>query len=431
MVYMKRIIKSSTNPLISNTASSIIIRGTTTLTRILILFIIANNTTPQLFGIITFTITIVEITKVISDFGVDTYAIREYARSTDHSFDQLLGSTVLRTKIINSLLTYIVLLLLIWLTQTTDFVILFMITGLLIFTGTWSNFSLDYFQAQLRTSSVVVPISIVNILLIIIEILLFSIQSSILIPIAVLPIAEAINGWILYRLFKRYTSFKHQDISYSSIFSLLYKTFPVGSTMIVVMLYTRLDIVVLSSFFDSATVGYYSLAFRITEPFQMVAAAFATSVYSHISATLTVSQQQTRFLTKRYIIGLIVFGVLSCATLLSIAPPIISHILPEYLPALPVIQILAIAIVFRTLNGCLSGIIQAHGFFSRITMTAIFNFFSIGVLLLVFVPYKGASGAALALLLGEVINTIIQTVILINIFSSNRNTISPNTRKLV
>lgn len=427
---MKNIIRSIDNTLLSNTASSIIIRGTTTLTRILVLFIIANYTTPQFFGIITFAVAIVEITKVIADFGVDTYAIREYARTNDHDFDRLLASTILKTKITNSFVTYIVLILIIWLTQNTDYVVLVIIIGLMIFTGVWNNFSLDYFQAQLRTSTVVIPLSIVNILLVIIEIVLFSIQAHIFIVIAVLPIAEAANGWILYRIFKRYTNFKYQAVSHSSIFRLLRNTLPVGSTMIVVMLYTRLDVVVLSSFFDAAIVGYYGLAFRITEPFQMVAAAFAASVYSHISATHTVSEQQTRYLSKRYIIGIISFGTLSCATLLSLTPPIISHMLPEYLPALPIIQILAIAIVFRALNGCLSSIIQAHGFFSRITITAIFNFFCIGGLLIVFVPYKGASGAALALLLGEVINTIIQTVILIHISASNRDRISSQPKEL-
>ncbi len=428
---MKYIIRNTNNPLLSNTASSIIIRGTTTLTRIVVLFIIAKHTNPQFFGIITFAVTIAEIAKVITDFGVDTYAIREYARTSKNSFNQQLGSTVLRTKIFNSFVTYIILVLFICLIHTIDYVILTTIIGLIVFTGTWINFSLDYFQAQLRTSSVVIPILVVNILVIIIEIILFSIQAHVFIAIAVLPIAEALNGWIIYRIFKRYTNFKYQTVSYSLIFRLLHNTLPVAITMIIVMLYTRLDIVVLSSYLDTAAVGYYGLAYRVTEPFQMVAAAFAMSVYSHVSATLKTSKQQTYLLIRRYIIGVIVFGFLSCAMLLSTAPPIISQLLSEYTPALPIIQILAVAVIFRTLNGCLSSIIQAYGFFSRITITAVFNFFSIGGLLLVFVPTKGASGAALALLLGEVINTIIQTVILINIFYSNRNTLASRARELV
>jgi O-antigen/teichoic acid export membrane protein len=101
--------------------------------------------------------------------------------------------------------------------------------------------------------------------------------------------------------------------------------------------------------------------------------------------------------------------------LIFVAPEIVRAFLPQYLPSIEILRVLAIALVVRSLNSSMTAIIQAHGHFTYITAVAFFNLVFIWGLLLVCVPRFGVIGAAIALLIGEGANSLIQTVIFVRI----------------
>ncbi|HEY0605074.1 MAG TPA: polysaccharide biosynthesis C-terminal domain-containing protein, partial [Herpetosiphonaceae bacterium] len=118
------------------------------------------------------------------------------------------------------------------------------------------------------------------------------------------------------------------------------------------------------------------------------------------------------------------YGALCGLALALIAPLVIQWLLPQYTPAITILRILAIALIFRTLNSCLTSTIQAYGHFSWITRLAVFNLFVISGLLWVLVPLWGAPGAALSLLCGEMLNTLIQLVLVKQTVARQRQILS-------
>jgi O-antigen/teichoic acid export membrane protein len=242
--------------------------------------------------------------------------------------------------------------------------------------------------------------------------------------VAILPIAEAVSASILLRRFRTLVHFDLGSTNLAATYKLLAQAFPIAGTIIIVTLYTRLDVIALSSFVDSASVGYYGVAFRLTEPVQLVAASFAMSVYSHLAATHVREHTHTRQLIMRYGGFILGYGALCCIVLALIAPVLIEWLLPQYTPAITVLRILAVALIFRTLNSCLTSTIQAYGYFSAVTRIALVNLFVICGLLWTLVPQFGAPGAAGALLCGEVVNTIIQGMLVKQIVANQPQILS-------
>ncbi|HEY0735327.1 MAG TPA: oligosaccharide flippase family protein [Herpetosiphonaceae bacterium] len=421
---MSSILKNRINPLVSNTLSVTILRGANTLTRVICLFIIARFLNPDIFGMIVFAMTVAEIAKVVADFGVDTLVIREFATTQNESYRQRLAATVAQTKIVCGLIAYAALLLFLALTEPQEQLQIGAVAGLLIFTGLWQNFSLNYFQARLQTNQIIVPVVAINAVTIAVIALLFLIYPSILLTVAILPVAEAVSAAIVLGRFRRLVPIHIGGAPVAEIKTLLRRALPIGGTIVIVTLYTRLDVIVLSSFADTAAVGFYGLAFRLTEPVLLVAAAFAMSVYSHIAATLADDRQDTSRMILRYAAITFGYGALCGLALALIAPLVIQWLLPQYTPAITILRILAIALIFRTLNSCLTSTIQAYGHFSWITRLAVFNLFVISGLLWVLVPLWGAPGAALSLLCGEMLNTLIQLVLVKQTVARQRQILS-------
>jgi O-antigen/teichoic acid export membrane protein len=232
--------------------------------------------------------------------------------------------------------------------------------------------------------------------------------------VAILPVAEAVNALILYLYFRKNVQLKLQQIDRTDVWALLRQGMPIAISIIIVAIYTRLDVIVLGKFFDKSIVGEYGVAFRCTEPFQLVTSAFAITAYSHLSAILDQQKfkEANRFIVK-YGSMILTYGLVICGFLLLVAPPLIQVFLPQYQNSIPILRVLAAAIIFRTPSASLTCMIQAYGHYRWITYVSVWNLLFIAALLAILVPRMSAIGAAYSLLIGEVVNVLIQGSILL------------------
>ncbi len=399
-------------PIITNTAALILLRGTTVGTRVLAMFLIARFAAPNDFGNLAFLLSVVEITKIIADFGLDTLAVRELAIKNQVELAQAFINSLAVAKLIGGTLAYITIVIALGFRQDSiqlEVVLL----GVLLLTSLWSNLAINYFQARLRIADILAPIIFTNAITIILIALMSVFRPSLLLGIAILPLSELVTTSILLRRLHKEVRILPSLWRFREIIPLIRYSLPIAATAILVTLYTRLDVVILKNLLGAETVGYYALAFRMTEPFLLVVSAFGMSVYSHISVALVSNlKKQVRFLVVRYAVGSLVYGLLCCILLIFLAPIIIKVFLPAYVQAIPILQILTLALVFRTLNTPLNNTVLAAGKFTWVTSIATFNLIMISSLLFYFVPWLGAQGAALSLVIGEVVNTIIHLVII-------------------
>src|SRR4051794_21622943 len=95
------------NSVFSNSVSLIVLRGSTTATRLLILFIIARFSAPKEFGLISYAIAVTEIAEVIADFGIDTMALREFAIMRDETAQRTFAKTVAIAKLLCTTIIYV------------------------------------------------------------------------------------------------------------------------------------------------------------------------------------------------------------------------------------------------------------------------------------------------------------------------------------
>lgn len=413
LTYKFRAFRLSSSQVLSNTFSSITLRGLTAATRLVTLLVIARFANPTEFGAVIFALSATEIAKVVADFGVDMLAIRAFAMNRDRRELQRVASSVALAKFLCSMIAYLALIIFLSLslTQGTHELIVGALTGLLIFTGLFANLTTDYFQARLQSKRIIVPVAINSAVAVTAIVLLSFVGLSVIKAISIVVIAEIINTLNLLRYFCKEVGFSKDGFQLHAARDLLRQATPIAATAILVVLYTRLDVIMLGNLQDKAAVGYYGTAYRLTEPFQLIASAFALSVYSHISTALADGRENTGALIKKYGVVILAFGTTCSLSLALIAPKFIEWFLPKYLPAIPVLQILSIALIFRGLNAYMTSVVQAHGQFKKITVIAAVNLSLIACMLLLFVPRFGVLGAAVALLIGEITNTLIQVIV--------------------
>lgn len=402
-------------PVVANTLGTLLVRGATTGTRLVVSFIIAHAVSPSAFGVIAFVLAGTEIVKSIADLGIDTFAVRQIATIYSQDVQNRFLEKVAFVKLVSGMLGYSIFAgsLFVLYHNSFEFYVGILI-GVLIFTSLGANLAIDYFQARLGMHAIVLPIIAVNFCSILVLYGLVLLHAHSVVLVAILPFSEMVSACILLIMLRQETQMVFGRVSWQAMFEILRQSAPIAGTTIFVIVYTRLDVLFLNLFGNSADVGYYSVAYRLTEPFQLVAASFGISIYSHLSQIYTLYPEKVGHRVIRYAGIMFIYALCSCVLLISLAPYFIKLYLPAYIPSIPILRVLALGLIVRSLNACLTAVIQARGQFIYITLVAFGNMLVIIGLLLVLLPLYGTIGAAIALLLGEIVNSIIQFAVLFN-----------------
>lgn len=392
-----------------NGIALVVLRAGNLATRLVLLFVLARDLPTPTFGAIVLALSVAEVGKVVADFGMDTIAIREYASSRAPHPGRF-ASTLALGKWIGGGVTFAVLALgWAWNGMASD-PWLGIALALTVPTSLLTNHALDWFQARLCIAPLVVPVVIVNVIAIAFAWCVVPHLQGPHPAALCFPAFELAIGLVLAILFARERGGDRFEWPRArELRALVRQAWPVGITAIFIMVYSRLDVIVLARLLPPETVAHYGMAFRITEPFQIVAAAFGLSVLSRFAAAFA-EPRPVAATALRHIAVLLAYGVGVGGALMWLAPPLVLRLLPDYEPALPVLRVLAATLAVRSLNAALAGILQGAGRFRLLTGFAFWNLAVIGALLHILVGTHGVVGAALALLLGEILNSLAQGV---------------------
>ena len=399
-------------PLLANSTALIALRATNLLSRLAVLFAIARAVPPSSFGLVVFALSVAEVAKVAADFGMDTLAIREYAADPGPGAHARFASALAAGKLVFGLLVYACLAGWLAWRGPREQAELGLIVGASAVTALLISYSLDWFQARLRVGEVFVPIATVNVLCAAAAVLLVPRLPDLRLQVAIFPALELVSGLALLLWLRRERLLSTPFFAFGGVPALLRASLPIAVTGIVIMLYSRLDVFVLSSKVGPEAVGHYGIAFRVTEPVQIAAAAFALSVFSRFSGWFRdPAIRSLRGPATKYVLATLAYGSGMALVLLLVAPPVLRRFFAEYVPAIPVLRVLAVTLVFRSMNATLAAIIQGAGRFRLLTGIAVWNLVCVFALLSWFVGRYQAPGAALALLAGEGLNSVIQLVV--------------------
>ena len=203
--------------------------------------------------------------------------------------------------------------------------------------------------------------------------------------------------------------------------SLVRESLPVGIAGLIVIVYLRMDNLMIGWLLGERSVGEYAAAFRITEPFLLLFSSLSFSLYAHFSLSKTVSDaEKTKRTFMAIMIPVVLLSAVLSAFLYVFSGPIIGLLPDKYRTSLSALTILSWSIIFKAVNPQLTAFINAKGQYRLITMAAAFNLAINIALNLFLIPRYGIRGAAGAVVGTEVFNTTFQTLCVLFLMRSQQ-----------
>ena len=409
-------------PVLANTGALVVLRGSNLAVRLGLLFLIARQVPPESFGHLVLSLAVVEVAKVLADFGMDTLAIREYAVPRPPGELATFTASFAALRAMCALLVQAGVLAWLALAEPRAIFGTGLVLSFTVWTALLQGYSLDWFQGRLRVARALVPALAVNIACGLAAAGLLARLPGLPAKAACLPALELCAGLVLLAVLRRDPDWAFGRPSRRVARALALGGVPIVVTGTLIMVYSRLDVFVMAGRLPAVDVGRYGIAYRFTEPFQIAAAVFGLSVYSRFGSFLQPGAGHARTAALRYAAGTLAYGATAALALATLAPPLITRFLPAYSGAIPPLRILAASLLFRSLNATLAGIIQAAGRFRGLAALAGWNLVLVFGLLTWLVPRLGMPGAPLALLIGEGVNSLIQVAWVARIVSAHERT---------
>jgi O-antigen/teichoic acid export membrane protein len=394
-------------PLIKNTGSTIIIRGLSGITRIVILLLITRQFGPVEFGRLALVISVTEIFKIMADTGLDIITIRRF--SLHRRLSPRIMDNVLSLKLMTATAGFFLSTLAFWvLYRSVDGLILTLIISLSIYTTLIINAFLSYFQARLKTADVIVS----NIISASAYAALTLIGMYYHLPLEIfalmIPASELINLVLTGRVYRQFEQI-HLRFNKKIILSLLRESLPSGISGLIVVVYLRMDNLMIGKLIGEQGVGVYSTAFRLTEPFLLLFTSLSFSLYATLSKFRTVhdlSEAKRSFLT--IIMPTIGVSFLFAVILSTFSSEIVGILPASYKASGGVLMILSWSIFFKATNSQLTAFINSRAQYRLMMAISIFNLLIAVACNLLLIPRYGIKGAAGAVVITEGVNMLIQ-----------------------
>ncbi len=392
---------------IANSFFGVSTRAMSGFSRAGVLLLIAGKYGPTLFGKLALAISMMEIFRAFSEFGLDTVAIRRFAKENASERTALLAQIV-TSKIVAATVCYLLsLAIMVILAGKSLTLLLSAIASLSLFSANLVGAFSSYYQSQLKMSEAFPATLLAFGIYLLASIALIFSHVSLAVVICLLPACELINAGLLYRKLSHVPRF---DFDFSKTISLFRESLPLGIMAAMVLLYVRLDNIFVFKFIGSAALGIYAAGFRMVEPALMVPHAFSISLFtilsSHNHASLARKHLARAVLQSMWP----AYVFIGCAggVLIFYGESILRHFGSSYLTAYPVLRILSVVLVFRTLNITLTSIINSRGQYSALAKITASNLVVNLVLAILLIPRFGIEGAAWAAFGTELWNLLAQ-----------------------
>ena len=393
----------------TNSAFGVASRAMSGFCRAGILLLIASRYGPTIFGKLALAISMTEIFRIFSEFGVDTISIRRFARGAIAQRPTLLAQMI-TAKLFAASICY-VFSLLVMLAITSDHLTLLLgaTAGLSLFSTNLVGAFTSYYQSQLRMREAFPAAVVAFGLYLVLAVTAIFAHSPLVLVVVLLPLCELVNFGLLKRKVRDIPAI-HFD--WPATVSLFRESLPIGLMAAMVMLYFRLDNILLYKFVGSAALGLYAAGFRIVEPALMVPHAFSISLFTILSSRYE-SKAPRRHIFQAIVREMwpaYVFILCAAAVLVLGGQTLLRHFGAAYLAAYPVLRILSVVLFFRTVNITLTSVLNSQGRYAAVAKVTATTLLCNIVAALLLIPPYGIQGAAWAAFVTELWNMFAQIV---------------------
>jgi len=374
---------------------------------------IARYLSVETFGRYVLVLATIELFRQVADFGIDYIAVRRLARDP--------GAAVLRPALRLKLAMSLVAvacaeafaLALGYGPQFMDYLALASL-GLL-FSATASTLATS-FQATLSMRRLVPVNATANLLMLALVWAGIFLHVSVAGFLMAAALAEAYGLALTFLLLRRAGHWAQRVAPvWAPARGLLAEATPLGLASVLVMVYFRLDTIVLSKVAGETEVGRYGAIFRVTEGSLALAAGLAATFLPLLSSYLANPDSRPRALElyERGFNVLLASSVLLASTIMLLAGPIMRLLYgAPYADAAPGLAVLTWSTVFMSLNILQGSTFVALGRQRTLLGITVVNLLINVALVLTLIPRFGLLGACAATVVTEGANTLIQNALL-------------------
>lgn len=189
----------------------------------------------------------------------------------------------------------------------------------------------------------------------------------------------------------------------AALLPLLRRAFPFALAALFAALQTRLSVILLEQLATTAQVGYFSAAARFVEAARMIPNAFFGALFPALSA-LAADRLLMHHTFRRGMLGLGALGATTGLGFLLLAQPLVTLTYgAQFAPAIPVLQILGVSLLFSNLRGARTLYLYALGQERRVNWINGIVILVQAALSLLLIPAANALGVALVHVLIEIV----------------------------
>jgi len=219
--------------------------------------------------------------NILTDLGLQTILVREMARDKSNT-QKLIGNAYIIRIILTVTAMILSMLVIRLMSYPEDTTVYIYIAAFTIFFLSFNDFYGTIFRVNLRMEYSIFAKLVARILSAILILWIIFSRGTLTQVFIALVFSEIVKMLISYHFSRRFVRPRF-DIDLKQWKYLLKECFPIAISSIVVIIYMRIDVIMLSKMVGDASVGIYSAAYRISEPLMLFPGAFMISLFPVMS----------------------------------------------------------------------------------------------------------------------------------------------------
>lgn len=358
--------------------------------------LVARYLGPEQYGVMNYVISYVALFTIIATFGLSNIEVRELSRAPEDR-DSILG-TCFRLRIFFATIGYLLIIATLFIFQTDAFTTkMILVYGLILYTGCFEIIR-NYFTSIVKNEYVVkseIARTVIGASIKIILLLMRAPLEYFIIATMFDTVLVASGYYISYKkMVGKVTDWKYDS---SKVPFLIKQSFPLLLSGAAVIVYQRIDQVMIGNMIDKESVGYFATAAKFLEIILFLPGVLSQTVTPMIvQARSNSTADEYNYKCKQFVsIVVWVSIILSCLVSASAYWLIILTYGKDYLAAVPVLQILAFKTVGMALSSSGGQLIIIEQIQKWAVIRNLLGCIACVVLNLLFIPSYGIAGSAI------------------------------------
>jgi O-antigen/teichoic acid export membrane protein len=372
--------------------------------RILIIFLFSKSSTTNEFASFVYILNIVEITRLLLDFGIDSTYTRHLARmNTDEAKTSV--ENIYSQKLLMSLAGSIVITMFCFFAGLSNNLLLLSSTAFILPFISVNSFINIFFQSKNKNKTV----SVYYIAAFFVSaIIIYFLYPHVPLYVVYLIIEAVFFLTLTFAIFSK-TKFRFKLVNISTVITTYKTTLYNGSSQAVVTIYSKTDLLFIQKLSSAVNVAYYGFFMRIMDPLLMIASSLGTSAYSFFSQEIDSKDElRVKGRLRQYLLVTFIYACAIMGAITFLMPFILDVLKSKFSISISLAFLFGLATAVRIISAAQVSILLSAGRFNYIFKISLINICTLFSFYFILIPHYNLEGVLAAIIFSEVISVSIK-----------------------